>query len=368
METTTLKHTPLHQIHHQLGGKLIPFAGWEMPVEYSGIMEEHRAVRDKVGIFDLTHMGELEITGPEALGMIQALVTNDVSSLEINQICYTVVCREDGGILDDILVYRLADRIFCVVNASNTAKIRDWFSAHTPPGARLRDLTDQTVLIAVQGPLTQSILQPMVDVDLESIGYYRVRENVTLAGRRILLSRTGYTGEDGFEIYCPPDDAQYHWENLYQAGTPAGMVPVGLGARDTLRLEAGYCLYGNEIDENTNPLDARLGWVVKLNRGDFIGREALLRIKEAGSARRLVGFQMDDRSVPRHGYPLALEGRTLGTVTSGTFSPTLGKGIGLGYLPAAHCGEGNPIEVIIRERPHPATLVKTPFHRGGVRR
>lgn len=362
-----LKRTPLYEVHQALGAKLIEFGGWEMPVQYSGILEEHRAVREKAGIFDLSHMGEIAVTGPQALAMVQKVTTNDAAALQEGQVQYSVFCRPNGGIVDDLLVYRRRDGFWLVVNASNTDKDYDWLLANAIPGVNLVNESGQTALIGVQGPLALSIVQPVVPEDIENLGYYHFIET-TLLGSPAIISRTGYTGEDGFEIYVRPDAASVLWNRLMEIGAPLGMKPVGLGARDTLRLEMKYTLYGNDIGEETNPLEAGLGWVVRFDKGDFIGRDALLAIKEQGPARRLIGFELEGRGVPRHGYALWADGAIIGEVTSGTISPTLNKGIGTGYVKTAYAKPGTAIQVDIRGQKQPARVVRTPFVPSRVRK
>ncbi|MFH0789192.1 MAG: glycine cleavage system aminomethyltransferase GcvT, partial [Pseudomonadota bacterium] len=304
METKNLRKTPLYDKHVNLGARMIEFGEWVMPVEYSGILKEHRATRLGAGIFDLTHMGELKVTGPDAFGLVQKLTTNDISKLAVNQILYTTVCKEDGGVLDDILVYRRTDHYFLVVNATNVKKMYEWFSRWASANTKVENLSDELSLIAVQGPCSESIVQKITQTNLSSVKYYNcidAKINAVGAIRELplLISRTGYTGEDGFELYIPNKSAADIWDMLMSAGKDAGMIPIGLGARDTLRLEAKYCLYGNEINENINPIEAGLSWVVKLDNGDFIGKAAMENLKRD---RFLVGFKMLDKGIPRTGY------------------------------------------------------------------
>jgi len=360
-----LRRTPLNECHRAAGAKMVSFAGFEMPVQYTGVIEEHHAVRRAAGLFDVSHMGEFEAEGPGAGAFLQGLVTNDVARLEPGRVLYAVMCREDGGIVDDLTVYRLAgERYMAVVNAANIGKDFEWMSARKPAGVALRDASEETGLLALQGPRAEAILARLIPGggDLGAIPYYGAQER-QVAGRRALVSRTGYTGEDGFEIYCAAEDAPRLWGEILAAGAGEGLRPCGLGARDTLRTEMKYALYGNDIDETTNPLEAGLGWVVKFKAGGFVGREALLRVKEEGVARKLVGFGMVDRGIPRHGAPLLAGGRPAGVVTSGTMSPTLGKAIGIGYVPVSHAAEGSEIAVDIRGAARAARVVKTPFYR-----
>jgi len=365
-----LKRTPLYEEHRRLGAKLVPFAGFEMPVQYSaGILAEHRAVRSHAGLFDVSHMGELEIRGGDALGLIQFVTTNDASRLEVGQAQYTVICQEDGGALDDCLVYRFDDHYMVVPNAANVDKIRAWIEKYAGRfDASVVDRSDETALLALQGPKAEEILRGLTDVDLGSIAYYHFAVG-EVDGRRAVISRTGYTGEDGFELYLAADDAPHVWRRLLEVGEPHGLLPVGLGARDSLRLEIGYILYGNDLDENHTPLEAGLGWVVKLDKGDFLGRNALARLKQEGIRERLAGFVMKERAFPRHGYEVRVGGEPAGEVTSGILSPSLDQGIGLAYLPAEAAAPGTAIEVVIRNRPVAAEVVRPPFYKkGSIRR
>jgi len=357
----TLKRTPLHEIHVALGGKIVPFAGYEMPVQYpAGITAEHKAVRERCGIFDVSHMGEFWINGERAVEFANYVTTNDVAALAVGQVHYSTILNERGTIEDDCLVYRFADRIMMVVNASNAAKDFAHIARHAARfGVTLTDASDETALLAVQGPKAAEILQALTDTDLSTIKYYHFVEGF-VAGHAAIISRTGYTGEDGFELYIPNESAVPLWEALLATGR---VTPAGLGARDTLRLEMGMALYGNDIDDTTTPLEAGLAWLVKLNKGDFVGREALVAQKERGLSRRLVGFTMPERSFPRHGYPVFYDGAPSGEVRSGTMSPTLGVPIGTAYLPIAGTKEGTTFEIEIRGKRLPATVVKPPFYK-----
>jgi aminomethyltransferase len=356
----TLKRTPLHDIHVALGGKIVPFAGYEMPVQYAGgITAEHRAVREGCGIFDVSHMGEFWITGDRAVDFVNYVTTNDVAALAVGQVHYSTILNDRGTIEDDCLVYRFADRIMMVVNASNAAKDFAHISRYASRYAvNLIDASDETALLAVQGPKAAEILQGLTATDLSTIEYYHFVEG-EVAGHAAIISRTGYTGEDGFELYIPNESAVPLWEALLATGR---ITPAGLGARDTLRLEMGMALYGNDIDDTTTPLEAGLAWLVKLNTGDFVGRDALVAQKERGLPRRLVGFTMPERSFPRHGYPVFYAGAPSGEVRSGTMSPTLGIPIGTAYLPLAGAKEGTTFEIEIRGKRLPATVVKPPFY------
>jgi aminomethyltransferase len=343
---------------------MVPFGGWEMPVQYTSILEEHRGVRSAVGLFDVSHMGEFEVEGPGALAALQWLTTNDVAALAEGQVQYALLCQPDGGIVDDATVYRLGpDRFMVTVNAANIAKDWAWVTGQTArhAGVRWRDVSPQTALIAVQGPRAEALVGALADRDVTGIGYYRFASG-QVAGAPTLISRTGYTGEDGFELYLPAGSAVAVWDALRDAGRPHGVVLAGLGARDTLRLEMRYALYGNDIDATTNPLEAGLGWVVKPAKGDFIGRDAIEKIRAAGLRRRLVGLEMADRAVARHGYPVVAGGRSIGVVTSGSYGPSVDRSIALAYVETAHAAVGTDLAVDIRGQARPARVVKTPFH------
>ena len=357
-----LRTTPLHQEHLGLGAKMVPFAGYVMPVQYpTGIVAEHEAVRSGAGLFDVSHMGELWIRGPDALRLIQHVLTNDAASIEVGQAQYTALCREDGGVLDDCLLYRLADAWLLVVNASNLDKDREWIRAHAAAfDVEVEDRSDATALLALQGPRAAEILAPLASTDLGAIGYYRFGQG-SVGGRDALIARTGYTGEDGFELYLANEDAVPVWRSLLEAGA----VPAGLGARDSLRLEVGYALYGNDLDEEHDAIESGLGWVVKLDKGDFIGRDALARRKEDGPIRRLVGFRLSERGIPRPGYEIAAGEEVVGVVTSGVHSPSLGCGIGMGYVDREHAGKGSLLQILIRGKPVAAQVERPPFYKGG---
>jgi aminomethyltransferase len=362
-----LKRTPLHAAHVAAGARMVPFGGWEMPVQYRGILEEHRATRTAVGIFDVSHMGEFEVEGPEALAAVQTLTTNDAAALAVGQVQYSLLCRPGGGIVDDLTVYRLdAERFMITVNAGNIDK--DWAGvAEHGRGARWRNVSAETALIAVQGPRAEGLVARLAEGDVTSIRYYRFARG-RVAGVPALISRTGYTGEDGFELYVGAADAGPLWSALLAVGARDGAMPVGLGARDTLRLEMAYALYGNDLDETTNPLEAGLGWVVKPGKGEFIGREALERVRAAGAARKLVGLQMQERAVPRHGYPVVKDGAAIGTVTSGSYGPSVDAYVALAYVAIAHAGPGTELGVEIRGQVKSARVVRTPFHPSRVKR
>ncbi|MBI3929484.1 MAG: glycine cleavage system aminomethyltransferase GcvT [Armatimonadetes bacterium] len=366
MAETTLQRTALHEVHLGAGARMVEFAGWEMPVLYQGVQGEHLAVRSRAGLFDLSHMGEIWVRGPGCFSWVQGLVTNDLEAIEPFRAMYTCMTDPQGKVLDDLLVYRFPDEVLLVVNASNREKIAAWMENHLPAsGVEMEDRSLATSLLAIQGPRAQELLAPLTQTALGEIGYYRfVRGKV--AGLEAIISRTGYTGEDGFELYVDWDAGPRLWEAL-MAQCP-GLAPVGLGARDTLRLESGYALYGHELTEEITPLDAGLGWVVKLDGAEFIGRSALLHQKSEGVRRTIVGFEMEGRAIPREGFQVFHEGNSIGRVTSGTFSPTLQKGIGLAIVEGHVRAAGTPLEIEIRARRCPARVARPPFVRGSVRR
>jgi aminomethyltransferase len=362
---TPLKRTPLYEQHCTLGARLVEFGGWEMPVQYSSILDEHRAVRTSAALFDVSHMGEFKIEGPDAPAFLQYLVPNDVSRLAINQALYTTLCLPNGNVIDDLLIYRLADtRYMMVVNAANIDKDFAWVEQQAQhfKDVHVSNQSDTTSLLALQGPAAQAILQPLTDVDLSAISYYHCQPAM-VAGVNCIISRTGYTGEDGFELYCASVDVVGLWNDLLSAGKDQGLLPAGLGARDTLRLEAAYCLYGHELDDQTNPLEANLGWTVKLQKGNFVGRDALLQVKEQGPRRKLVGVVLIDRGVPRGGYLIYDNDQPIGALTSGAPGITVNKNIGLGYVDAAHAVVGNTVQIDIRGRRIAAQIVALPFYK-----
>jgi len=366
MAEATLHRTPLYAEHVALNAKIVPFAGYEMPVQYpAGITAEHQAVRTAAGLFDVSHMGEFMVRGERALEFVQHVTTNDASRIEVGQAQYSTFCNENGFLLDDLLVYRFPDHYMLVVNGSNREKDWAWVSRFAGDfGVELEDRTDDIALLALQGPRAQAILARLTDHDLDSIRYYRFAEG-TVDGIPMIISRTGYTGEDGFELYVGADDAAALWRRLLEVGREDGLLPTGLGCRDSLRLEMGYALYGNDLDEARTPLEAGLAWVTKLDKGDFVGRDALRRQKEEGVKVRLAGFKLRERGFPRHGYPVEFDGERSGEVTSGTMSPTLGYGVGLAYVPVAAAKPGTEIGIVIRDRAVPAEVVRPPFHTGG---
>jgi aminomethyltransferase len=362
----TLKRTPLYDVHRALGARMVPFGGWEMPVQYTGILEEHRAVRTRAGLFDVSHMGEIDLAGSGAIAFAQHLLTNDVGRLSPGQALYSPMCTPEGGIIDDLLVYRMSDtRAMLVVNAANADEDLAWVRAHAGAEVRVTDRSAETALLALQGPRAQEILQRLVSIPLDSLRYYWFRADVQVTGRGTVVSRTGYTGEDGFEVYLDARDAVSVWGAILEAGRGSGLVPAGLGARDTLRLEAGYLLHGNDMDKTTTPLEVGLGWTVKFDKGEFIGAPALRRQKAAGIARRLAGFTLRERAIARHGFPILMNGARVGHVTSGSFGPTVEKSIGLGFVPAPETDPGKPLAVEIRTRAAPGVITKLPFYARG---
>ncbi len=358
----SLKRTAFYDVHVRLGGKIVEFAGFEMPVQYTGIVEEHHRVRSHVGVFDVSHMGEVEVWGKDALAFLQSITVNDVSKLSPGRVQYSAMCYADGGIVDDLLVYHMGDHYMVVINASNIDKDIAWMQNNLTGDARLKNISDDISLLAVQGPASLATLQKIAGLDLAPLEYYHWVRG-TIAGQEMVISRTGYTGELGYELYFPSDRTlgERIWNAIMDAGKEFQIGPVGLGARDTLRLEMGFCLYGNDIDQTTHPLEAGLGWITKIDKGPFNGRDTLVKAKKDGLQRKLVGFMVQEKAFPRHGYPLQVEGREAGHVTSGTFSPTLEKGIGMGYVPAGNAKTGAAIQVMIRNKPVPATIVSVPF-------
>lgn len=361
------ERTPLHAEHVRLGAKLVPFAGYEMPVHYpTGIQAEHRAVRAAAGLFDVSHMGELEVSGPDALALVQAVTVNDASRLAPGQAQYSAICLDDGGVLDDILVYRTGEADYLlVVNAANRADDVAWIGRHTAGrDVTFEDRSDAYALLALQGPKAQGILQPLVDASLNDIPYYRFATG-RIAGTSGIIARTGYTGEDGFELYVPAAEAVAAWRAVLAAGEGEGLLPAGLGARDTLRLEVGYPLHGNDIDRDHTPLEAGMGWIVKPDKGEFAGRDALVLQKEEGMHRRLTGIRLTERGFPRPGYPVVADGAEVGRVTSGTISPSLGVGIALAYLPIELTEPETPVAIRIRGRDVAGLTERPPFYRDG---
>jgi aminomethyltransferase len=363
--TAELRKTPLNARHRASNARMVPYAGWDMPVEYSGITQEHLAVRTRAGVFDVSHMGEIEIAGKNALQAVQRISSNDASALKVGQAHYAGLLTPEGTFVDDMLVYRMAQTHFLlVVNAANVAKDYAWISGQIAAigDAAVVDSSSRYALISIQGPASLDVLQPLTGVELRDVAYYWFA-NGEVANARATISRTGYTGEDGFEIFVPPNMADRVWQALLESGRAADVVPCGLGARDTLRLEAAMRLYGNDIDETTSVIEAGLGWTIGWGKGDFIGRERLLEQKQAGTERRLVGFEMVDRAIARHGYPVVSAGQPVGVVTSGTQTPFLKKAIGMAYVPVGVTAVGSEIEIDVRGRVARARVVPLPFYK-----
>ncbi len=367
--STALKTTPLYTVHKELGAKLVPFAGWHMPIQYQGIIQEHLCVRNGVGIFDVSHMGEIDIRGKESGKFLQKLVTNDIEKMSDHSILYTVMCYEDGGVVDDLLVHRFSeDHYFLCVNAANCAKDYEWVRKIAQPyDVKVQDISQETAQLAIQGKDAEKLLQKMFDVPLNDLRYYHFKKG-KIHKNDCIISRTGYTGEDGFEIYIDSSLAEPVFREILEAGKPFNIQPIGLAARDTLRLEMGYALYGNDITAETSPLEAGLGWVVKLQKEDFIGKESLKNQKEAGLKRKLVGIKLLERGIPRPHYPVFSGDRPVGELTSGTFSPSLNMGIGLCYVSPEHAKVGSRLSVGIRNKQVPAEIVKPPFVVSGVKK
>lgn len=362
------KRTPLFDVHQSLGARLVEFGGWEMPVWYEGIIAEHHAVRNRVGLFDVSHMGEFLIHGRGALAFVRKMFTNDAALLVPGQAQYTLMPNAHGGTVDDLLLYRLAeDRFLTVVNAANIDKDREWLRAHLPEDVALEDISDEKVLLALQGPKAEAVLAGLTDAPLSELAYYHFCE-ATVAGLPAFISRTGYTGEDGFEIMVAADDGRQLWSAIMAAGEEFAIRPAGLGARDSLRLEAAMPLYGHELDEDTSALEAGLGYFVKLDKPEMMGMERLRREKTEGVRRKLVGLVAEERAVPRQGCRVLAEGQPVGVVTSGTLSPTLGQPIAMAYVPPEHAAVGTRLAIEIRGRATPATVVKRPFYRRSDRR
>lgn len=360
--STKIKKTALYELHEKAGGRIVEFAGWLMPIQFSSIIDEHLAVRNAVGLFDVSHMGEIEFKGPDALKAIQNLICNDASTLIDGQVLYSGLMTEQGTFVDDVLVYRLGpDHYLFCVNASNTDKDYAWITQHIAGNLTCENISDTICQIAIQGPKALTVLGPLVDVTLKQVKYYHA-VTTKIAGHEVLLSRTGYTGERGYELYLPNQYGPEIWTLLMKAGADYGIKPIGLGARDTLRLEASMPLYGNDIDDTTTPFDASLDWIVKLEKGDFIGRTALVKQQEQGATRKLVGLELVERGIPRHGYAISKDGVKVGVVTSGTHAPYLKKPIGMGYVPPSLVRPGTRFEVEIRGKLVGAEVVEMPFY------
>jgi aminomethyltransferase len=357
------KQTPLYAEHVALGAKMTEFAGWEMPVSYAaGPIAEHQRVREALGLFDLSHMGQVAVSGPDALAFLQHIATANIARIRTGDAGYAPLCYSDGGMVDDTFIYHLEDRYLVVVNAANTDKDLRWFDYQRAGfHVAVEDLSERTCMLALQGPRAQQALQPLTPLPLDDLGYHKVTES-RIAGAEAVIGRTGYTGEDGFELYLSADDAVPVWQALLAAGEPLGLLPIGLAARDSLRFEPCMPLYGHELGPAINPLEAGLLWAVALKKGPFVGRDALLKERVEGSARRLVGFEMTERSVPRHGMPVEIDGAVCGHVTSGLFAPTLSKFLGMAFVPAAQAAPGTEIAIVIRGRARAARIVKRPFY------
>ncbi len=356
------KKTPYYDLHVKAGAKIVDFAGYLMPIQYHSINDEHIKVRQKVGMFDLSHMGEFKVSGNDTLRFLQKMTVNDVSSLEKNQVHYSCMCYPDGGIVDDLLVYNRGDHYLLVVNAACLEKDFEWLKSHLEGDVKLENISDDIGLLAIQGPVAESVLAKMTDYNLEEMEFYWSDE-AEISGEKVLFSRTGYTGEDGFEIYHKPEIAEKLWNAALESGKEYDIEPVGLGARDSLRLEMKYPLYGNDIDKTTNPIEAGLSWIVKLEKDDFIGKDAIRKVKDDKPSRKLVCIELKERAIPRKGYKIFHEGSEVGVVTSGIYSPILGKGICLGYVPRKKSKSGREVEIEIRSKMIPAEIVKPPFYK-----
>ncbi|WP_353777673.1 glycine cleavage system aminomethyltransferase GcvT [Winogradskyella sp. 3972H.M.0a.05] len=359
-----MKNTALTSTHEALGAKMVPFAGYNMPVQYEGVNIEHETVRNAVGVFDVSHMGEFLIEGPNALELIQKVCSNDASKLTVGKAQYSCLPNDTGGVVDDLIVYRVKDETYLlVVNASNIEKDWNWISSKNDVGAEMRDISEDFSLLAIQGPKAVEAMQSLSSHDLSEIKFYNFVVGDFAGIEHVIISATGYTGSGGFEIYCKNSEVKQIWDKVLEAGADYGIKPIGLAARDTLRLEMGYCLYGNDIDDTTSPIEAGLSWICKFNKS-FTNSEALEDEKRRTPERKLVAFELDDRGIPRQGYDIVdNSGKTIGNVTSGTMSPSLGKGIGLGYVPTVFSEVGSKINIQVRKKAIPATVVKLPFYK-----
>jgi len=359
-----MKNTALTHIHESLGAKMLPFAGYNMPITYEGVNAEHETVRNAVGVFDVSHMGEFLLTGPNALALIQKVTSNDASVLTVGRVQYSCLPNNNGGIVDDLLVYKMKEEQYLlVVNASNIDKDWEWISSYNDMGVEMRNLSDDYSLLAIQGPKAIEALQPLTSTDLSAIKYYHFEVGNFAGIDNVIISATGYTGAGGFEIYCKNDEVEKIWNKVFEAGASFGIKPIGLAARDTLRLEMGFCLYGNDINDTTSPIEAGLGWITKFNK-EFTNSDNLKKQKEKGISRKLVGFEMQERAVPRHDYEIVdKSGNQIGIVTSGTMSPSLNKGIGLGYVTFDNSSIDSEIFIRIRKKDVPAKVVKLPFYK-----
>jgi aminomethyltransferase len=363
--TETLQRTPLHSRHIALSARMVPFGGWEMPVQYTGIVDEHNAVRHAAGLFDISHMGEVYVKGPDALAFLQHIATQDIATIKDAQANYSLLCHPHGGIVDDIFVYNLGDGYLVVVNASNTNKDFEWMQQHTAGfDVQLDNASPRTAMLALQGPKAEAILAGIADADVINIPFHGLTNALLFGTIPTIVARTGYTGEDGFELFVENQYAEQLWDSLLEHGRGEGLKPCGLGARDSLRFEACLALYGHEIADEINPYEAKLGWVIKLDKGEFVGADTLRQIKQQGVARKLAGFEMVGRGIARGEYEIrSVDGERIGYVTTGMPSPTLGKNLGLGYVPAELAKEGSEFEIIVREKPVRARVVKTPFYK-----
>lgn len=359
-----MKRTPLYEKHCALGGKMIDFGGWDLPVQYTGIIEEHRQVRKAAGLFDVSHMGEIHVSGADSEKFLQRLITNNISGAAQYKVIYSPMCYPDGGVVDDLLVYKYSDTDFLiVVNAGNTEKDFEWFLQNAEGRVHIENVSSQYAQLAIQGPQAENVLQKLVSDSLQNIKFFTFHPNMKICGKEVIVSRTGYTGEDGFEIYSRPEDACLLWDCLLAAGRDEGLVPVGLGARDTLRFEAALPLYGQEISEKISPLEAGLEKFVKPGKGDFIGRDALVKQLEQGVKRKLIGFEMIERGIPRSHYEVQVAGKNVGFVTTGSYSPSLDKNIGLALLESDYSSVGCMIDILIRNKPVRAIITALPFHK-----
>ena len=361
-----MKNIALNDIHEKLGAKMVPFAGYNMPVQYEGVTAEHLTVREAVGVFDVSHMGEFLVSGENALALIQKVTSNDASKLEIGDAQYSCFPNEDSGIVDDLLCYKMKDdQYLLVVNASNIEKDWNWISKYNEVfKADLKDISEEYSLLAIQGPKAVEAMQSLSSLDLAAIPFYKFKVSDFAGIENVIISATGYTGSGGFEIYCKNSEAEQIWNKVFEAGAAFGIKPIGLAARDTLRLEMGYCLYGNDINDTTSPIEAGLGWITKFTK-DFVNADALAKEKEQKPDRKLVAFELDERGIPRHGYDIVDgNGTTIGVVTSGTMSPCLQKGIGMGYVPRILSKAGAQIHIQVRKKAIPATIIKLPFYKG----
>lgn len=359
-----MKHIPLRHIHEGLGAKMVDFAGFYMPVQYEGVNIEHETVRNGVGVFDVSHMGEFLLTGENALALIQKVCSNDASVIEVGKAQYSCLTNENGGIVDDLIIYRIKENQYLlVVNASNIDKDWEWISKHNDMGVEMKNLSDEYSLLAIQGPKSAEAMQSLTSVNLAEIPYYSFKVGDFAGIEDVIISATGYTGSGGFELYCKNEEVEQIWNKVFEAGAPFGIKPIGLAARDTLRLEMGFCLYGNDINDTTSPLEAGLGWITKFTK-NFTASDILKKQKEEGVKRKLVGFELLERGVPRHDYEIVdKDGNVIGVVTSGTMAPSLGKGIGMGYVTTEHSKIDSEIYIRIRKNDIPAKVVKMPFYK-----